>query len=70
MNVLPFLHSPLSVRIPSPVPVAKAVVARLLRWHEGSRQRKYLAALDDRLLKDIGLTRADVQTELARHRWW
>ncbi|HET6522331.1 MAG TPA: DUF1127 domain-containing protein, partial [Geminicoccaceae bacterium] len=34
-------------------------LAALRRWRELARQRRQLAELDDRLLRDIGLTRAD-----------
>jgi uncharacterized protein YjiS (DUF1127 family) len=38
-------------------------------WGERWRQRRALAALDDRLLGDIGLTRADVAREAAKPFW-
>jgi uncharacterized protein YjiS (DUF1127 family) len=34
-----------------------------------ARQRRALQALDDRLLKDIGVTRADVELETAKWFW-
>ena len=40
-----------------------------LHWLELSRQRRALQALDDRTLKDIGLTRADVERELSKRFW-
>jgi uncharacterized protein YjiS (DUF1127 family) len=36
-------------------------VASLREWRRRSRERAELAALDDRTLKDIGLTRADAE---------
>jgi uncharacterized protein YjiS (DUF1127 family) len=36
---------------------------------ERGRQRRSLAALDDRQLRDLGLTRADVQLECAKPMW-
>lgn len=36
-------------------------VATLREWRRRSRERAELAALDDRTLKDIGLTRADAE---------
>ncbi len=37
--------------------------------HERSRQRRALAAMDDHLLKDIGLTRADIFRETTKPFW-
>ena len=37
------------------------VVATLREWRRRSRERGELAELDDRMLKDIGLTRADAE---------
>jgi uncharacterized protein YjiS (DUF1127 family) len=36
-------------------------VTGLRAWRRRSRERGELAALDDRMLKDIGLTRADAE---------
>lgn len=46
-----------------------AVLDRLLCWAETARQRRALARLDDRLLRDIGFTRTDVEAELRRPPW-
>jgi uncharacterized protein YjiS (DUF1127 family) len=35
-------------------------------WFDCSRQRRALSELDDRLLRDIGLTRAQAQREAAK----
>jgi uncharacterized protein YjiS (DUF1127 family) len=43
---------------------------RLWRRHIRSRQElRSLCAWDDRMLKDIGVTRADIERELARRFW-
>jgi uncharacterized protein YjiS (DUF1127 family) len=43
--------------------------AGLARCHARWRQRQALRALDDRLLRDIGLTRAEAERE-ARKPFW
>jgi uncharacterized protein YjiS (DUF1127 family) len=42
---------------------------RVLSWQEVARQRRALLALDERLLKDIGITRADAELEASRPFW-
>lgn len=42
---------------------------QLLVWLERSRQRRHLAMLSDHMLKDIGLTRADVEAETSKPFW-
>ena len=41
----------------------------VLAWQEVARQRRSLLELDDRLLKDIGITRADAEREASRPFW-
>ena len=38
-------------------------------WLGRARDRRTLAALDERTLKDIGLSRYEVAAEIARWRW-
>jgi uncharacterized protein YjiS (DUF1127 family) len=38
-------------------------------WHARWQQRRQLRRLDDRLLRDIGLDRADVRRELGKPFW-
>jgi uncharacterized protein YjiS (DUF1127 family) len=42
---------------------------RLLLWDERARQRRQLAELDDYMLRDLGLTRADVAGEIRKAFW-
>ncbi|MFG3692943.1 DUF1127 domain-containing protein [Stutzerimonas stutzeri] len=42
---------------------------RVRRWHALYRQRRQLAALSDEMLKDLGLSRADIDTEAHRPFW-
>ena len=41
----------------------------LLTWHERARQRRQLRTLNDHMLRDIGLTRADVLAESSKPFW-
>jgi uncharacterized protein YjiS (DUF1127 family) len=41
----------------------------LLTWHERARQRRQLLTLNDHMLRDIGLTRADVLAESSKPFW-
>ncbi|MDY0884658.1 DUF1127 domain-containing protein [Dongia soli] len=41
----------------------------LARCHEAARQRRALGAMDDDQLKDLGLSRADIEDEIGRPFW-
>ncbi len=45
------------------------LIDTLLDWQERARQRHHLSGLDDHLLRDIGLSRADVEHETAKPFW-
>jgi len=45
------------------------IIATLREWRRRARERTELGALDDRTLKDIGLTRADAEF-LANKPFW
>ncbi len=51
------------------VQMVGGVFDRLYTWQERVQERAQLAALDERLLSDAGLTRADVDTETAKPFW-
>ena len=51
------------------VRAAKAALGMLIRSRQRAAERHLLAALDDRMLKDIGLNRSDVEREI-RKRFW
>jgi uncharacterized protein YjiS (DUF1127 family) len=49
--------------------IAGALLATVAVWRERARQRRALATMDDYLLRDIGLTRADVDHEAGKPFW-
>ena len=48
---------------------ARELVTLVALWRERVRQRRQLMRLDDALLKDIGLTRCDAETEATKPFW-
>lgn len=42
---------------------------QVFTWLDRARQRRHLGELDDRLLRDIGLSRAEVENEVSRPFW-
>jgi len=44
-------------------------IETILYWRELARGRRHLAALNDEMLRDIGLTRADVEREYRKPFW-
>ena len=52
-----------------PLDIVLMVMETLAVWAERSRQRRALAALDERALKDIGLSRIDALRESAKPFW-
>lgn len=46
-----------------------AVVDALYRWQSRYTERRQLRQLSDHLLKDIGLSRADVEREASKPVW-
>jgi uncharacterized protein YjiS (DUF1127 family) len=61
----------------SPAPLARrsvgrfltGLVNRLAEWHERSEQRFHLAGMDDRMLKDIGVSSVDAVRESSKPFW-
>ena len=48
---------------------AQRLADRVLTWLQHSRERRQLATLSDNMLKDIGVSRADVDGETSRRFW-
>jgi uncharacterized protein YjiS (DUF1127 family) len=42
---------------------------KIVRWHQLHRERALLASMSDEALKDIGISRADVEHEVVRPFW-
>jgi uncharacterized protein YjiS (DUF1127 family) len=49
--------------------VAVGAVTALLAWQERRCNRAKLAEMDERMLKDIGLSRADIAREVGKPFW-
>ncbi len=49
--------------------VLSAGLIEIRAWRERARKRHLLASLDDRMLRDIGLTRAEVMSEASKPFW-
>lgn len=49
--------------------VSARVFAQLYAWQTRVDQRAHLAGLDDRLLRDMGMTRDDARTEAGKPFW-
>jgi uncharacterized protein YjiS (DUF1127 family) len=74
MNGTHCAASPLpAVRLQPRSPALAASVLRaldiVLLWHERARSRRMLAALDDRMLRDVGIDHATARQESERPFW-
>src|SRR5215471_20734498 len=45
------------------------LLSRLPGWRERARSRRLLRLLDDRMLRDVGLSSSDVDRECSKHFW-
>lgn len=59
------LAAPLGTLIALPLYAAQLAI----HWISISRQRRHLASLDERLLRDIGLDRSQVEREAGKPFW-
>ena len=48
---------------------AQRMAGQIARWYQLSRQRAHLRRISDAVLKDLGLSRADIETESHRAFW-
>ena len=49
--------------------LATRLFDKVFTWLDRARQRRHLGELDDRLLRDIGLSRAEVDHEISQPFW-
>ncbi|MCC7046440.1 MAG: DUF1127 domain-containing protein [Alphaproteobacteria bacterium] len=49
--------------------VLRRAVRVLLAWQQRARERRALAAMDEHMLHDLGLTRVDIMIELDKPFW-
>lgn len=47
----------------------RSIFARLAEWHERSVQRTQLASMNERMLKDIGISHGDAVREASKPFW-
>ncbi len=59
----------LSAPFPTISHMATRLVDVLLRWQERAAQRRRLGQMNERMLRDIGLDRADVWHEIDKPFW-
>ncbi len=67
-----FVASPRAARLPITAVLLRAITAgmdTLYEWQRRFSDRHHLQTLDDRLLADIGLSRADVNSESQKPFW-
>jgi uncharacterized protein YjiS (DUF1127 family) len=51
------------------LPIAAAIWRRIILWRAHAAERQQLLAMDERMLRDIGITRYDARAEAARSYW-
>jgi uncharacterized protein YjiS (DUF1127 family) len=68
-----YTASALDAEIPPPLLATESLLLRLLDrlqvWLRRAEQRRQLRTLSDSMLKDIGVSRADVEYETSRRFW-
>lgn len=64
------LQIPARTLWPQVVPLIRRLACTLTRWLQLSEQRRQLRDMDDRMLKDIGLSQADVHRIAGQRRFW
>jgi uncharacterized protein YjiS (DUF1127 family) len=55
--------------LPLPLNLASRILAAIARWRDRERQRNALAHFDARMLRDLGITEADLWRESRMPPW-
>lgn len=55
--------------LPSPVEVLLRLAELLTVWENRARERRHLAEMPDRMLRDLGLSRSDARREAEKPFW-
>ena len=55
--------------LPSPAGVLARLVGTVVAWEHRARERRTLAEMPDRLLKDLGISRVDARRESEKPFW-
>lgn len=73
MSTIDLMFRPVTMRPQAVIAVLAAglrlAVARLRTWRERARERRQLLAMDDRALRDIGISRVDALREANKPVW-
>ena len=67
ISIIAGLAGAAAILLSSDWPRGHALLGRFLRWQDRQRQRAALLDLDDRLLRDVGLSREQAEQEGRRH---
>lgn len=68
-TILPPIAADPATSATSRRPVIATIIDLFFTWIERVRQRNALYELDDRMLRDIGISRADVSHEIDKSFW-
>ena len=66
---VPVLDVPPNTRTDASPRLATKLLSQVAQWQKRARSRHLLQQLDDRMLRDVGLSRSDVYRECAKHFW-
>ena len=70
MDTIEFRRSLMTVsRLDAVIARLRAMLDLLFKWQGRARQRRELMKRSDRLLKDIGISRADARREASKPFW-